>query len=293
MALVRYIREQFRDLEDKGYKFRDSLIENMRIFHPSLSYKIMRVFYENSSQMWLSLGLRPDLNFHITKNEQPLKVVARLPPELVNHIADFIPRENFEDQCTFKPEDFTFNYPGDFGIETYNWLNGNPGVALPTADMVFGGRHTWIEIVSRVRLPHGNYIPDGVEDDDLPDLESDADFDYIPVLEYEDFEYVPDRNIRTVQFRNLFEDPEPAPPARTGRIRSNLMASRTATPNRSVINIGRRATNDDRMRDMSPLRNNPRNNLQNPHNSRRHGRHFSNQIPFHAPRHHRYHGRRM
>jgi hypothetical protein len=59
-------------------------------------YSMFRLYYNETASIWLSWGFCPNLNVKGNREEYQLQILAKLPSEIVNHIVDFIPRENFE-----------------------------------------------------------------------------------------------------------------------------------------------------------------------------------------------------
>ena len=60
-----------------------------------LIYRIFRIFYNDTSYIWLNLRWN-DLNIHIDREARDWKILSKLPHELVNHIAGFIPVEKIQ-----------------------------------------------------------------------------------------------------------------------------------------------------------------------------------------------------
>jgi hypothetical protein len=70
-----------------GYRVKLSLLDKMDV------YCLFRIMYNESASMWMSLGLRPGIN--LKTSNKFLSFVNRLPNDLINHVASFIPPVNY------------------------------------------------------------------------------------------------------------------------------------------------------------------------------------------------------
>ena len=95
-----------------------NLINFLKHTPKDILYNIFRYYYEYMSYIWLDMGLYPKINYQFTQLAKPLKTVSKLPDELIQHISEFIPYENYP---SLQYEEIPYSF----------WFNTNPNSPFP------------------------------------------------------------------------------------------------------------------------------------------------------------------
>jgi len=90
-------------------------IDTFRLFPVNVVYIIFRHLYNESSSVWMSLGLRPDLSQHNMGDSRILSGINNLPNELISIIVTYIPTANH-----LKRKRFSRRFVGD-GRNKFSW----------------------------------------------------------------------------------------------------------------------------------------------------------------------------
>jgi hypothetical protein len=126
------------------------IYDQMRLLYKTDVYLIFMIMYEESSQLWMSIGMRHDIN--VKSEDKVLSYVNNLPYELISHIISYIPGVNskpntleiLKDCLKFFSNNPFFNPIPEISLSDcrhYVYIplpyfhNNNPGSSIPPAGM--------------------------------------------------------------------------------------------------------------------------------------------------------------
>lgn len=163
-----YNNDMFRHLIDSvalSYEISMEMdfIDKIRLFDVEDVYVIFSNLYFDTMNVWISLGFRPDLNKNIRQDEKFLGGIGKLPDEIIDLIATFIPKNNIPFVKEITSSEGIYSrclYCGNYHSYTYRRLNNRLyGLAYVFVDFDGDAVNTYRRDISDINIRYERSRP--------------------------------------------------------------------------------------------------------------------------------------